>query len=72
MKFLCFFAIFTTIFSLLLIHYYDPVFGIIVSTIFYGLSNSILFALSYTISQEFNLKLSPSQSSDFMISAALG
>ena len=58
--------------SLVFIHKIDEVSGITVSAILYGISISVLFALTYTLCAEFSMKIKPSQGSDFMLSASLG
>ena len=72
LKLLCLLAVFGTVIGLLFIHNIDQVNGTILSAILYGISNSVLFALCYTLCKEFNMKLKPSQGSDFMLSASLG
>ena len=72
LKTLCLFGVFSTIVSLVLIHKVDEVGGVIVSAILYGISMSVLFALTYTLCKEFNMRPKPSQGSDFMLSVALG
>ena len=72
LKTFCLFGVFASIVSLVLIHKVDEVSGIIVSAILYGISISVLFALAYTLCKEFNMKLKPSQGSNFMLSVSLG
>ena len=72
LKFLTLLAFLSTFLDLFIIHFISPSFGMILSSVLYGMSNSVLFALCFTISQEFNLRLQPTHGSNFVFAAALG
>jgi len=50
----------------------SPNLGLYTSAILFGLANSILYALGISLPQDFDLILSTSQSSNFILSSAFG
>ena len=65
-------ATFQTFLSTILIYHVSPEIGLIATAIIFGLSNSVLFPLLLIVPDEFNLGVTPSQNSNFLLFAALG
>ena len=65
-------AVIQTFISFFLIYKISPEVGLIISSIIYGLSNSVLFPLLLLIPGEMGMQASPSQNSNFLLFSFLG
>lgn len=65
-------AMLQSLFSLFLINKVDANIGMIITSLVFGLSNSVLFPLLLVIPKEYGLNVSPGQNSTFLVFASLG
>ena len=57
---------------MVLIHHFDPQFGLVLGSFLLGMTDSILFPLTITLGQQYNRKVTPSMNSSFFLCASIG
>ena len=65
-------SIASVVLSLVLIHHFDPHFGLVLGSFLLGMADSITFPQTLTLSQQYDRKVTPSMNSSFFLCASVG